>query len=244
MKMEQDRQEEESEVSEWVLFTKVKKQVFSRDFLNCDECFLDRRWTSYDSFSQLLLAKMPPSSPHETAARTFEREFWRRLEPMGLVRCIRSEGSAAQEAEDGSAKQPDCQFFPKRLPKGRSRSWPTLVVEVGYSESPSKLMSDTRFWLDKSNNDVQMVIIIKVRRDAPSIVLERWEPVGGKKKRLQVVTVSKRDNNRIDIQGQPLIIPFEKIFLRQPTIPKERDLSLDEEALAAIADDVWDTQDF
>lgn len=44
VKMEQSRQEE-FEASEWVLFSNVNKQVFSRDFLNSDS-ILQRCWNS------------------------------------------------------------------------------------------------------------------------------------------------------------------------------------------------------
>ncbi|KAJ5979464.1 hypothetical protein N7501_002806 [Penicillium viridicatum] len=173
VKMEQSHQQEEFEASEWVLFSNINKQVFSRDFLNSDS-ILQRCWNSYDSSQHLLLVKMPVSRAHETVARVFEKHLFFCLIPMGLDDCLRTFGSATCEAENGSAKQPDCQFLPRRLSGGRTAKWPSLEVETAFLETPSKLMSDARFWLSESNGDVQMVITIKIGRSLPNIVLGSW----------------------------------------------------------------------
>ncbi|KAJ5223856.1 hypothetical protein N7468_008398 [Penicillium chermesinum] len=89
-----------------------------------------------------------------------------------------------------------------------------------------------------------MVIAIKASQDSPQVVLERSELVDQRKKRFQVVTVNKGGNGQLYIQDQPLIISFEKLFLRPSSIPKEVDLSLDKESLKEIAEDIGETQDF
>lgn len=148
----------------WVLFTEVDEQAFTRDFLNSDDKIIQRSWNSYDSQQQLLLTKMPASRPHEIAQRVFERLLFDALEPMGLKDSLRTFGSAACRADGGSSKQPDCEFLPKRLPGARTNKWPAVVVEVAYSESPSKLFSDARFWLTESRGDVRIVVTIKIDR--------------------------------------------------------------------------------
>lgn len=244
VKMELSRQQEEFEACEWVLFTKVSRQAFSRDFLNSVDSVLQRCWNSYDSSQHLLLVRMTVSRAHEIAARLFERLFFDCLKPMDLDKHLQSFGSATCEAENGSAKQPDCQFLPKRLPRARTKKWPSVVVETGFSESPSKLMSDARFWLSGSNGDVQMVITIKIGRSSPNLVLESWELVDDRVKRQQVVMINKSANNHVYIGGQPLAISFDKLFLRPPSKPKETNISLDEAILKEIAEDVWEEQGF
>lgn len=244
VKMELSRQEEEFEASEWVLFTKVNEQAFSRDFLNSDDNILQRCWNSYNSSQHLLLVKMTVSRAHEIAARVFERLFFDCLKPMGLDDCLQTFGSATCKAENGSAKQPDCQFLPRRLPRDRTKKWPSVVVETGFSESPSKLTSDARFWLSESNGDVQMVITIKIGRSSPNIVLESWELVNDRVKRQQVITIGKGDNNHVYLRGQPLMISFNKLFLRPPSLPKEINISLDDAILKKIASNVWEEQGF
>ncbi|KAJ5381573.1 uncharacterized protein N7496_004001 [Penicillium cataractarum] len=244
VKMELSRQEEKFEASECVLFTKVNEQAFSRDFLNSDDTILQRCWNSYSFSEHLLLVKMPVSRAHEIAVRVFERLFFDCLKPMGLDDCLQTFGSATCKAENGSAKQPDCQFLPRRLPRDRTKKWPSVVVETGYSESPSKLMSDARFWLSESNGDVQMVITIKIGRSLPDLVLESWELVNDRVKRQQAITISKGDNNHVYLWGQPLMISFDKLFLRPPSIPKETNISLDDTILKKIARNVWEEQGF
>lgn len=244
MKMELSSQEEGFVASEWVLFSKVNQQAFSRDFLNSDDSLLQRCWNSYDSAQHLLLVKMTVSRAQEIAARLFERLLFDCLKPMDLNKCLVSFGSATCTAENGSAKQPDCQILPKRLPRARTKKWPSLVVETGFSESPSKLMSDARFWLSESNGDVQMVITIKISRSSPNIGLVLWELVNDRAKRQQVVTISKGKNNHVSLEGQPLVISFEKLFLRSPSLQKEINISLDNAILKELAEDVWEKQGF
>jgi hypothetical protein len=163
---------------------------------------------------------------------------------MDLEDCLRSFGSATCKAENGSAKQPDCQFLPKRLPRARTKRWPSVVVETGYSESPSKLISDARFWLCESKGDVQIVITIKICQSSPNIELETWELVDDRLKRQQVVTISKGGNNCVYLRGQTLIISFEKLFLRPSSIPKETDICLDDAILKRLAGNIWEEQGF
>ena len=203
--MELSRQQEESEASEWVLFTNVNKQAFSRDFLNSENSILQRCWNSYDSSQHLILVKMTVSRAHEIAAHLFERLLFGCLKSMGLDKRLQTFGSATCKAENGSAKQPDCQFLPKRLPRARTKKWPSVVVETGFSESPSKLMSDARFWLSESNGDVQMVITFKIGRSSPNIVLESWVLVNDRVKRQQVVTISKGENNYVYLRVSRLL---------------------------------------
>lgn len=109
---------------------------------------------------------------------------------------------------------------------------------------PSKLMSDARFWLSGSNGDVQMVITIKIGRSLPNIVLESWELVDDRVKCQQVITVNKGRNNSAYVDGQPLVIRFDKLFLRPPTNRRETDISIDNTILNKIASDIWEEQEF
>jgi hypothetical protein len=242
--MELRRQQEDLEISEWLLFTEVDKQAFSRDFLSSDDKFIERCWNSYDSSQHLLLVKLTLSRPPEIAQRVFERLLLESLEPMGLKRCLQTYESATCIANNGPDKQPDAQFLPKRLPQPRTKEWPTVVVESGFSESPDKFMSDARFWLSQSNGEVQVVITIKISRSMPQIVLESWELVNDRARRTQVVTLSKGENHHFYIRGEPLIIGFDKLFLRQPSSPKETDISLGDSILEELATEVWEEQGF
>lgn len=248
VKMELNRQQEGFEASEWVLFTEVNKQAFNRDFLNSDDTILLRCWNFYGSSQHLLLVRMPVSRTHEIAARVFDRLLFDCLKPMDLDHSLQSFGSATCEAENGSVKQPDCQFLPARLPQARTKKWPSVVVEAGFSESSSsKLMSDARFWLFESHGDVKMVITIKIDLSSPNIVLESWELVNVKDRvKRQDVMISIDQNNSIYLRGQTFTISFDKLFLRPPnmSIPKESNVSLDDAILEEFAKSIWREQGF
>lgn len=106
------------------------------------------------------------------------------------------------------------------------------------------MMSDARFWLSESNGDVQMVITIKIGRSLPNIVLESWELVDDRVKCQQVITVNKGRNNSAYVDGQPLVIRFDKLFLRPPNNRRETDISIDNTILNKIARDIWEEQEF
>ncbi|KAJ5230477.1 hypothetical protein N7489_011185 [Penicillium chrysogenum] len=60
-----------------------------------------------------------------------------------------------------------------------------------------------------------MVIAIMIGRSTPEIVLESA-------KRTQVVIIGKWENNHLYLRSQPLIVGFDKLFLRPPSTPRER----------------------
>ncbi|KAJ5184301.1 hypothetical protein N7491_007831 [Penicillium cf. griseofulvum] len=82
---------------------------------------------------------------------------------------------------------------------------------------------NAQFWLAESKGEVQIVIAIKIGRSTPEIVLESWELVNDRAKRKQVVIISKGENNNLHLRGQPLIIEFDQLFLRQSDFPTETD---------------------
>lgn len=104
-------------------------------------------------------------------------------------------------------------------------------------------MSDARVWLSKSNGDVQMVITIKIGRSLPNIVLESWELVDDRVKCQQGITINKGRNNSVYVDGQPLVIRFDKLFLRSPAIRRETDISFHSTMLNKIARDSWEEQE-
>lgn len=67
-----------------------------------------------------------------------------------------------------------CDCDPCELPHGRSDDWPSVVLEISFSETQSKLMSDVRFWLHESDSDVKIVLTLKIQRQRPEIIFEEW----------------------------------------------------------------------
>lgn len=237
-------------VSEWFLLTGVDNHIFRSEFIDpVDQNTPWTSWDSYDAHLQLLLVRMTKSPAHETASVTFHDIFLEAVEPTGLKRSLREIGSATHFASL-SAKEPDQAWRPHRLPLNRSRDWPSVVVEVAYSETESKLGSSVRFWMRASGGDVKVVLTLRINHQQPKIRIEKWVSSSSsnnnrQRHRLdQSVTISKADSNRIILSNAPLTVDFEDLFLRPASIPRERNIELDAEKLQYLATEIWDEQGF
>lgn len=230
----------EEDVSEWVLFTGVDEPTFTRDFLEESTPWTIGGWSSFDASQSLLLANMPLSIPHEVAAATFNNLFLDAVEPTGLKYALSDLRSAPFKGE-AKAKQPDNGWAPKRPPPGQSRGWPTLVLEVAFSQPQSKLNSDVRFWLEDDEHTTNIVLTLTINQKKPQIIIESWESQDSRAHRVQRISISKV-NEQIKVEGGPLVIGFEQVFLRPATAPRERDIEFGKEKLELLATMIWDEQ--
>lgn len=232
--------------SEYMLFTGVDQQTFTHDFdsdiLDNSHTWTTISWCGFDAINSLLLVRMPKSKEHEEAAKRFDYQFHEALKPTGLVNAIRMWGSATIHSNNGS-KEADLAWRPNRLPPQRSDNWPSVVLEVSFSEKSSKINSDIRFWLGQSEGDVKLVVILDIDRDTPDIKFETWDYDGRQPRRVQSVRVRKV-RKEVSVDGDPLIISFDRLFLRAPTIPREQDIRFDALGLEEIARNIWVDQGF
>ncbi|KAL2849943.1 hypothetical protein BJY01DRAFT_245739 [Aspergillus pseudoustus] len=241
----QEAFDEFGETNEYFLVTGVTPEIFDLVFLPTEEegSFF-ARWTSFDPELQRLLVRMGTSSAHENAAEEFSDALTTALARIGMRREIQRIGTAMHEAPTGR-KQADKAFRPTRLPRGRFRDWPTVVVEVAYSESISKLQSDVRYWTRAGAGEVKVIITICVARNRPEIIIEKWGvDYQGNKSREQTVQIRKV-GSRSRVSGGHLVLEFERLFLRAPTTPREqRNVQITEEDLEGLAAHVWYEQEF
>lgn len=233
--------------SEWVLFTDLDEETFSRDFLNStNETHQIDDWTancpSYDSSLRLLLTKMP-FSPHEVAPALFETLLSGALRPMGLHRAIRLLRTTTVTGPSGR-KEPDGSWAPHRRPRGHPKNMPTVVLEVALSETQSKLNSDVRFWLNQTHGDVKVVLTLAINRKGPQITLEKWELRNDRQHRTGRVDISMGTNKQIRVDGGPLVIEFEKLFLRPAEDAREGDITIDTDMLEELATEIWKELEF
>lgn len=224
-----------------VLFTNVNEDTFTREFLNSEDKIITRSWNSYDNTNQLLLVKMPITAAHERASRCFDWKLVLAANSMGVAEELHNNG-AATAIGDGGGKQPDSQYLPS--PLGRRKKWPTVVLEVAVSDTPTKLMSDIKWWLRQGDGAVEVVITIRADHEEPKVTLEKWgRNSDGQPQRHSSVTVYRHfDQPKVD--NGPLVIEFDKLFGRSPDAPKEKDIILGDEELKSIAEDIWDGQGF
>jgi hypothetical protein len=238
--VEYDRLQDTPDASQWVLF-EIDEQTFAQDFLSTSESSVDKSWTSFDASRRLLLAKMA-TPEHTTASMAFHDALKAALEPMGLRKTLQPFSGTAIRGDRGG-KRGDQGWGPFRPPRGRSRKWPTVVLEVAVSEPRSKLQSDVRFWLRESKGDVKVVFTLAVNRRTPEVTIEKWELENDRPHRTQRVSVSKATSGQVTVRNDPLVIEFGKLFLREASMPKEKDIVIDKDELQDIATSVWLVQD-
>lgn len=233
--------------SECILFDNVNEQIFLHDFLDPspddNDTLLSRSWTTYSAAEQLLLVQVI-TGEHAAARVAFQDILFAAFEPTGLNEVLQGFTDKTISGTNKS-KQGDGGWAPRRPPQGRSKMWPAVVLEVAVSESQSKLFSDVWFWLYESQGVVKIVLALTVKRKSPEVTIEKWELQNNRIHCSQTVGVSKsRADGTITVHNDPLVIEFEKLFLRDSEIPKETDVYIDSGKLENLADAVWCAQDF
>jgi len=168
---------------------------------------------------------------------------------MGLEPDLDPLGSTTfTETSTSNSKEANGSWNPVTL-RPRRLDWPTLVLEVGLSESLPRLRNDARWWLSNSGGCVNVVLILHINLRTKIISIEKWElpATGGLVTRLnqqppaqiptqmQAITIDRNNET-------PLTLHFHKIFLRQPAQqaePPEHDLVFTAEDLQGWADAIW-----
>ncbi|WEW59049.1 hypothetical protein PRK78_004517 [Emydomyces testavorans] len=222
--------------SQFIVFSSVPQALLQQDS--------DLRFVDYHIYLQILVIKMPAAS-HEEASARLNLCLVSRLLQWGIQNDLHLLGATTVHGSQRD-KCPDRSYRPVNLPPNRSTHWPTLVVETGYSESGPKLSEDAAWWLNESNGDVQIVITIKIERKSRKLILDRWERVARLTRRnpvrnaiVQRVTVYPTQERPARVVGGPLILPFSKIFLRNP-VGQEGDFTFsDNELIENLANSVW-----
>ncbi|BCS28166.1 uncharacterized protein APUU_61214A [Aspergillus puulaauensis] len=125
------------------------------------------------------------------------------------------------------------------------RKLPSVVLEADLSETKAKLQRDIRFWHRASEGRVKVILTVHINRTRPEIVIEQWESNGVSRcERTQRIAISKTRRGTTFVAGGPLIIDFSKLFLRQPDLPREQDISIGDEELEQLATCIWEEQGF
>ena len=148
------------------------------------------------------------------------------------------------------SKEGDSALKPLNM-RPRGADWPTIVLESGWSESLTKLRQDAHIWLEDSGGDVKIVLLFSIGRTARTMIIEKWEippvPANGPATRsatrrvvtptqIQAITI---DSNSNTVNGAPLALEFQKIFLRQAVPPLEHDFTFTAQDLSTFATVFW-----
>jgi hypothetical protein len=198
---------------------------------------------------QTLILKVP-TFEHESAHGEFASKIVIRSALMGLERELAFCGATRYQG-DNVDKEADSAYKPRSL-RPLKTDWPTIVLEGGVSESLLELRTDASWWLSNSGGDVKIVLIFSVKVTTRTIHIEKWENVPALVTRrhtrstpqgtLVPTSIQEIDISPNGVQGSPLILHFDKIFLRLPNphaIPAEHDLIFTAQDLQTYATDLW-----
>ena len=205
---------------------------------------------------ELLIVKVP-TKIHETAAAGFGFRIVFTAEVMGLPRIERQLTGAGKCTAPGGtpSKEPDWSMTNANVRGLTPDDFPSIVIEVGFSESLQKLRNDARLWFSMSNNDVQIVILIAVRRRHNQIIFEKWTvgPIAAGRRTTrhtptqlpqaeQAITITRTPippyTCSIMSGTAPLTLEFNRLFLRPP-VGGEHDIVYTAVDLVDIAEDIF-----
>ncbi|KAL4916505.1 hypothetical protein BDW62DRAFT_186158 [Aspergillus aurantiobrunneus] len=182
---------------------------------------------------------MVVAKPHEAAVHEFGLLLHNATSRHGVK--LRAYGGYHSAADWG--KIPDEAWRPLRLPRDRSLDWPSVVLEVSFSETREKLMSDIRHWLGASGGDVKVVFTVAIERHAPKIIIEQWVMQNSREGREQRIEITK-SGAEVEVSKDALELSFERIFLCPPSTDGEAIISVHAPALRSFAEAIWEQQGF
>lgn len=230
----------EPNTSQFILFTEIDPQTFTRDFENPVRDIVCHNIDSYYPLQAALIIKMKTGA-HEAAHATFNNRLIRKLAFMGSA----DEGLEAIGAKTISStarsKEADLAYRPLELPQGRSKLWPTLALETGYSNSIHLLESNAKWWISESGGDVKVAVTIEIHKQRREANVRLYGLQNDGTIAEQYATVSKQPGQNAHVNNAPLIISFHSLFLRDP-VGDERDIELDDDDMRRLGRAIWDEQ--
>jgi hypothetical protein len=205
----------------------------------------------YDPRSRIMIITIP-GPLHEAANGAFSTIFLDSTRTANIQRRAVQQLSTARVQGHFCAKEPDNQFRPTDL-LNTTDLWPTVVLEVGVSESQKKLRADANWWLANGEGKVKLVITIAVNTSVPELIFESVEldqplpvlrnnRIRYQTRVRQKITVSKPpggDNSSIRCDPDTSLNISCQELLGRPPVPPETDPDISPEGLKDIGWFTW-----
>lgn len=199
----------------YIIFT-----IDERSFLDClvESRSLGKSWECYDPSINELLIKIMEPAPHALGTTAFADIFHAWRGPYNPVYPLEPTGTMIFRGNSNKKKRADCSCRPEH--PGLDMKWPTIAVEVVYTETPGKMMKDVGFWLNDCSGQVNIVLTVKIHRRG-NISIQQWKMGAGTPVSVQKLEISKNPAPKCEkIQGS-MQLSFEEIHLR-PKGPNDR----------------------
>lgn len=165
------------------------------------------------------------------------------LESMGLHFAVNYWGTVNVNVGDGRSKAADMGWGPRRRPCGTPKG-PTVVLEVGVSESHKRLFHDMKTWLNPHKGNVRMALSVKVVRTRRKFTIEKWvwDTANHIPSKVQSIVLERSETGQTTSRGGDLMIPCGDIFLRSTEVSQDTDIIIDTGELQDIAEIAWEMQ--
>ncbi|CAG7997717.1 unnamed protein product [Penicillium salamii] len=217
----------------WVQY--IKSDLFAE--LNDEKLALKGVRTTVFYEKNEILYKVMAGPFHEKIPRGMVSWIEHVFHPMHIEYWNEDFWSGGTGEKDGRfcSKQPDASFYPGPDPlPGQPIPWPSLVVEVGMSESARQLQADARWWYSNSGHQTKVVVLIDADPITHNANVEIWTPVlnqhrgaDTRDRPTHVLECTQRAHLRNGVvQGADLRIPFQAVMRRPIANPLETDLIL------------------
>ncbi|PUU73413.1 hypothetical protein B9Z19DRAFT_1163166 [Tuber borchii] len=133
---------------------------------------------TYEQDLEALIIKCTISYAHDSTSRSFLIELSSAVASIpGHTRfSILPIGSQTFSSPGKRSKEGDEGIKPTNT-RAHEAEWPSVMIEVGYSETLGYLHQDAHWWLENSKGRTRMVIIIQISKAPKSIRIELWEMI-------------------------------------------------------------------
>ncbi|EFE32606.1 uncharacterized protein ARB_00431 [Trichophyton benhamiae CBS 112371] len=225
----------------YTIFTHVSES----DFVELDRAGFRR--LDYNT-SCRKLAITTPTAPHEEAGTRFSALLTLKAQEMGVWRLLSSRGSTTMETQERK-KEPDASWGPRQRYSETNIKWPSVVLEVAFSEPEDKVKDNAWWWLYRSNRTVLKVITIDIKRESGNVYVTLWERGAAPSRqhpRPEARAVSTlnifrgQHGNPARLEGTDIALPFKDMLLRDPDPGHgEGDFIFSQAELLEIAENVW-----
>lgn len=115
---------------------------------------------------------------HEIMHLRLTSEVSSQIAQMGLSWSCSSSGSATHSGPFSSHGEADGNLMPSPERVG-ANLWPTVVFEVGYSQSEKSLRTKMKWWFQASNHDVKMTVLARAfpQTAEKRLKIELWQEI-------------------------------------------------------------------
>lgn len=235
--------------SQYLTFGNVKPSKYNAIKKHRDVYGPKVRFT-YFSPIETLVVKIP-NGAHERVHLNFGALLLDIVLKMGLqIHEFLATGSQSyrawhnQPSQSFSEKEADSTYRNKALRRSDD-DWPHLVIEAGYSESLQRLKADAGWWIQNSNGQVRIVLVLKIDPKKRTIKFLKYipnpqaevpsrYPIRNRPAAVPSLTGDILMDHSVTparIVGAPLTLEFDRIFGRNANPPQEGNIVLTSEIL-------------